>query len=148
MFTVLMLQKVFAQPLPTPTPFALPTPGSSHGTPILSRLLLHSLLLLSGRLDGWTVDGTMVPRAAAPGAGNHCTADPAPVGANLLGEPPPRLLVAIICLGSGRGLLGTALGQTCRHCSWWGGGGEGDPVHHRSAQGHSEEGWAMVLDGP
>lgn len=97
---------------------------------------------------GWMAGQWMGPQfpGSAPGAGSHCTADPAPVGAQPPRRATPRLLVAIICLGSGPGTPGHCFGPDLQ-ALFMVGRGVGDPSTTVN-KGHSEGSWAMVLDGP
>ena len=93
-----------AQPLPTPAPLALPTPGSSHGALLLSTRCSYAASC--SRADGWMAGQWMGPLSSQGSSlwcwkSLHC--GPSPCGC-----PPPRratpsLFVAMICLGSGLG---------------------------------------------
>lgn len=120
-FMVLTLQGVQPSSSPPPPPWpsrhldpATGHPSCPHAAPLQPAT--------PEWMAGWLDSGRdhLVPRAAAPGAGSHCTADPAPVGTNPPGKPPPGCWWPSPAWALAWGPLGTALGQTCRHRSWWG----------------------------
>lgn len=93
-----------AQPLPTPAPLALPTPGSSHGALLLSTR--PSSAASCSRVDGRMAGQWMGPLSSQGSSlwcwkSLHCR--PSPCGCPPPRRATPKLFVAMICLGSGLG---------------------------------------------
>lgn len=101
-----------AQLLLTPTPLALPTPGSSHGAPLLSACC--SSAACYSRVDGWMA-GQWTGPLSSQGSSAWCRKSlhcrPSSCGHQPPRKATPRLLVAITCLGSGLGTPGHSFGS-------------------------------------